>query len=383
MPALHGLAAAAVSLLVVLVPTVLAWMVESRSSGPWHAPVGLGAGLWLLIQGARLDAAGASVAWVPLLLGLVPVAVAAFSVRRVLWASERDEPWAGLLPRSVALDCASWWGGYAVGVFGAAGLTYAGPAEPQLLSLVVPLVAVPALGALVALVREAREDPDLLGPRLRSQGVPLLVRRAVGPALWGAGLLLALGAAIVLLAVAASLGDVLRLHRELGAGALGGTLLVLAQLASLPNLALWAVSFLAGPGFQVVEGATTTWSGSRSGLMPLVPALGALPSPGDFPWVTAALVLVPVGVGGVVGSRALRTLARLSSPRTKLTTALTAAVLAAVVLAALDAVGGGSFGAYRLTDVGAPALPLLLALALELSVGAGLAVAWDLRRLRR
>ena len=51
----------------------------------------------------------------------------------------------------------------------------------------------------------------------------------------------------------------------------------------LPNLALWAVSFVAGTGFSAVEGASATWTGSRTSLLPMVPAFGALPQPGAFP----------------------------------------------------------------------------------------------------
>ena len=83
-------------------------------------------------------------------------------------------------------------------------------------------------------------------------------------------------------------------------------MLTLAQVLCLPNAGLWAVSFVAGTGFSVVEGASTTWTGSRSGLLPLVPALGALPDPGAFPGALPALALLPVAVGALIGWRSLR-----------------------------------------------------------------------------
>ncbi len=117
------------------------------------------------------------------------------------------------------------------------------------------------------------------------------------------------------------------------AGGLGGIVLALAQVASLPNLALWAVSFMAGPGFRVVEGGTVSWSGSEGGLLPMVPVLAALPQPGDFPWFTALSVLVVVAVGAFVARRSLAEVARLSRLRTKLAVALSACTVTALTLA--------------------------------------------------
>ena len=78
------------------------------------------------------------------------------------------------------------------------------------------------------------------------------------------------------------------------------------------------MSFLAGPGFRVVEGGAVTWSGADGGLLPMVPVLAALPQPGAFPWFVALSVLVVVAVGAFVARRALAEVARLSRLRTKL-----------------------------------------------------------------
>jgi hypothetical protein len=115
----------------------------------------------------------------------------------------------------------------------------------------------------------------------------------------------------------------------------------------------------------------------------MVPVLGAVPEPGSAPWVVRLLVLVPVVVGGCIGRRALGSVARLSSLRTKASVAVVACAMVAVAVGVLDGLGGGSLGAYRLSDIGAPALWLTLTLALELVVGALLVVAWDAWRLRR
>jgi hypothetical protein len=173
------------------------------------------------------------------------------------------------------------------------------------------------------------------------------------------------------------------LQGELAPGVVGGAVLVLAQVSVLPNLALWAVSFVAGTGFSVVEGASATWTGSRTSLLPMVPAFGALPQPGAFPGALPLLGLVPVAVGAFVGWRSLRAVARLSTGRTKLVVAGTAVVVAAGTIGLLDALAGGSLGMARLADIGAPALTMTLALLVELGIGAAVVLAWDRWKLRR
>ena len=76
-------------------------------------------------------------------------------------------------------------------------------------------------------------------------------------------------------------------------------------------------------------------------------------------------------------------MARLSTARTKLTVVGTAVVVAAGALGLLDVLGGGSLGMRRLSDIGAPAGALTLALLVELGLGAALVLAWDRWKLRR
>ena len=77
----------------------------------------------------------------------------------------------------------------------------------------------------------------------------------------------------------------------------------LAQLALLGNAATWALSFLAGPGFQVALGSTITPAAAQPGMLPLVPVLGALPQAADYPAIMYAVVLAPVLLGAWLGRR--------------------------------------------------------------------------------
>lgn len=380
---LIGLVTGLLSLFVVLVPTMLGWMLDPRPGASLAEPLGAAASLWLLVQGAHLGSGATIVAFVPLVLGALAVWAASRGASRALDTADlEDEFVADLFPRSVVLVAGRWWIGYAVAVGLASALTLAGSLPPRWLSLVVPVVAVPLLALAISMRRLARVG-DILGPRFDALVAPEAARRAWGPALRGLGLLLGLALIAVIAAVVLNWGSVTSLQGEAGAGFLGGLLLVGVQVAALPNLALWVVSFLAGPGFSVVDGAHTSVAGSSSGLMPLVPVFGAMPEPGSYPLVARLLVLVPVLVGGYIGRRSLTGVARLSSLRTKASVALVACAMVAVAVGILDGLGGGSLGAYRLSDIGASALWMSLALGFELVVGALAVVAWDAWRLRR
>ena len=381
---LTGVLTALASAAIVLVPTVLAWSADARSSASLGTTVGLGAALWLMAEGAHLAVSPTTVAFVPLGLAALLVGVTAYGSFRVVRHRAPDGArGGGPLPRTAVLALVAWWVGYAavsgIGVL----LARSGPAAPVGWSLVHPFVTVPAIAAVAGVAAQRRHEEDLLDPTLARRVLPDALRRAVVPALRGVWTLIGVGCLLVVVAVAWRFGDVRHVQAALGAGVTGGAVLAVAQAASLPNLALWAVSFLAGPGFQVVDGASTTLTGSQSGLMPIVPVFAALPSPGDFPLVVLALVLVPVLVGGLIGRRALGSVARLASLRAKAAVALTSALLTAVLVGLLDAFGGGRLGTYKLSAVGAPALPLVVALAVELAVGALAVVAWDAWRLRR
>ena len=175
--------------------------------------------------------------------------------------------------------------------------------------------------------------------------------------------------------VVAHLGRIGRLYGTLGADPVGMSVLSLGQLMVLPNVALWAASWMAGPGFGFGEGTAITWSQSNPGLLPLIPGLGAVPGPGPLPAGLWLMVLVPVAAGAYVGWRALAALARLSSWQVKAKTAASACVVAALVLTLASALAGGSLGAARLNGLGAPSLVFGLTVLGELFLGAGVVVA--------
>ena len=385
--AASGAGAAAAGACVFVLPALLVWVAATESTVPWTSALGTGAGLWLLGGGAHLEVGGLTVTVVPLLfLGLLVWAAGRGAARATADAADDRTivHWRGVVHRRLAAELLAWVVGYAACVLVWVAVAWLAGPRPVPWTLVLPVVVVPVVAALLALRRHVRDRPELLGPAgSRPPWLPEPVRRGLRPGLEGAAALVATGLVVVVAMLVTHFDSVRNLQGELGTGLVGGTFLAVAQVFVLPNLGMWAVSFVAGTGFSAVEGASVTWTGARSSVMPMVPVLGALPEPGAFPGLLPLVVLVPVAVGVFVGWRALRSVARLSGLRTKLTVTGVAVAVTAGLVGLVDAVGGGSLGTGRLSDMGAPAGRMALALLVEVALGAALVLAWDRWKLRR
>ena len=384
---LAGAGAAAASACACVLPALLVWVAASQSTVDWTAALGVGASLWLLGTGAHLSIGAAHVTMVPLGFLAAAIVGATWAAVRAARAAAQDRtsvPVADLVHRPLALVLGGWAAGYAACAAAWSVVALAAGPPPAVLSLVVPVLVVPAVSAGAALGWLARGRTELLGSRMRRPGwLPDAARRALRPGVEGATALLATGVLACVVMVVFRFDRVSHLQSELAPGIVGGAALTLAQVLALPNLALWAVSFAAGTGFSAVQGASASWTGSRTSLLPMVPVFGALPDPGAFPGFVPLVVLVPLAVGAFLGWRSLRVVARLSTVRTKLTVTATAVVVAASCLGLLDAIAGSSLGAGRLSAIGAPAGAMTLALLVEFTAGAGLVLAWDRWKLRR
>lgn len=365
-PLVAGAVTAALSAALTLLATLLTVISASRSTVGWDQSIGTGASLWLLAGGARLVDGPIRVAFTPLLLTAVLVGVVSLvAARTISPEGERRRP------------VGAWVLGYAGASLVVAVLTFLAPVRPVAWSLALPVLGVPMCGVAVVLARRG-DLGDLVRPR-----VPRLVMRSARPALVGVAALLGSAGVLVVGTVVARFGQVTHVTTQLDAGPVGTGVVWLVQALALPNLALWALGLVAGPGFSVAEGAHVAWSGAETTLMPMVPVLGALPSPGPFPWAVHLLVLVPVGVGVLIARRSLAALPRLSPLRAKLGVTLAATGASALVVGCLDAVAGGSLGSVRLSDIGVPAAGLATVLFLELSLGAAVVLARDWWVLRR
>jgi hypothetical protein len=381
---LLGAGGALASVALVSLAVMAVWLADPQSPGTWSDALGTSGAVWLGLGGATLALDGADLSVRPLVFVLVPLGTALVSAHVLVRRREDTDGWvAGLLPAPLLRSLALWCAGHVTVAVAAVGLTFLGPMQVSGWTLPLPVLGIPLAGALLAIAAAARDDARLLGPRGDGFALPTWTRRAVWPALKGAALLLAVGGGVALTAVALAWQEVAAVSAAVGGGAATSATMWIVQASALPNFALWVVSFCAGPGFSVVEGASTTWSGSHASLMPLVPVLAALPQTQSFPWWVMMSVLVPITAGALIGRWAIAGIARLSSFTAKARVACTAAVGTAVLLGLLDVVSGSSLGAYRLSAIGAPAGWLTAALVVQLTLGTLIAVAWDAWRLRR
>lgn len=388
--ALAGAAAALVSMLIIAAPVVLVWATSARSTTRWPRALSVGSSLWLLANGARLSSGPATISLIPLLATVIPLLAATFAARRTFRRLDLARPatisgWAGVR-RDVADVCVFFISAY-TGVALVVAVAILGEPLRASVPSSVGGAAIVSLGSvLIALALEFRGQLAAVAPDLMQwceARVPMALRRAVRPGLCGAIAVFGAGLGLTVVMVVAHLGRIGRLNDALGADPVGMVLLGLGQLAVLPNVALWAASWMSGPGFGLGEGTAITWSNSNPGLLPLIPGLGAVPAPGPLPGGMWLSVMIPVAAGGLVGWRSLRELARLSSWRAKAKTAGAACLLAALLLATATALAGGSLGAARLTGIGAPWLLFGAALLGELLLGAAIVVGLSHRRALR
>jgi hypothetical protein len=202
----------------------------------------------------------------------------------------------------------------------------------------------------------------LLPDRLRSLTVGTAAALAV---LTAAGSLLA-GASL-----AVHLGEFRDVNTSLGAGAVGALLLLLAQLAYVPNAIVWAISFTLGPGFAFGAGTVVAPTGSTLGQLPAFPLLAALP-PGVHSAVaplSVAVLAMPYLAGvfaGLVTVRAAPVLALEAAPLW----GFACGALTGGVLGVMAAFAGGPLGNDRLAAVGPSAWQVGLVAALEVGVAA-------------
>ena len=389
--AVAGGSAALMSMLTISLPALLAWVASAESTVDWTRALSIGSCAWLLANGAHLSAGPATISLMPLLLTVIVLVVATIAARRIVVQLDIGRPrrfkgWGGLR-RDVADAGLAFVSSYAAVGLVVALATSGQPLRASVWASVLGTAVVGIVSMLAALALEFRCEIGSVAPdltRALEGRLPIHLRRAIRPGLWGALAIFGAGLALALVVVVMHLDRIGRLYDTLGADPVGMSVLSLGQAMVLPNVALWAASWMAGPGFGFGEGSAIIWSHSNPGLLPLIPGLGALPDPGPLPAGLWLSVLVPVSAGALVGWRALRAVARLSSWQVKARTAASACVVAALVLTLASALAGGSLGAGRLGWVGAPSLLFGVAVLGELLFGAAIVVGLShLRAARR
>lgn len=375
---LAALQAAVASLVVVLAPVVATWIATAHGSATWSGVVRLGVAVWVLAQHGGLVVPGGHVGIVPLGLSLVPLSTCWLAGRRLARLLDPRAEWV------------------------AAGRSRATPAFPPLRALVVFAGGYGLLVGLAAILAGTSQACPIPGQAFAGAAVVAGAGGGLGAAgyrfgsvrgglravlrmlperLYGwlrpaaAALGIQLGVATVLVGVllVTNRNQVVALHLALGPNAVGGVMLVLAQLLLLPNLVLWAATVIAGPGIAIGDGTSVSLFSVELGPLPAFPVLGALPDPGPVPAAAGALLGIPVLAGAVAGALVLWRARGLAWWRL-LPDVLGTAAVVGVVFTGLAWLSGGPAGPGRLARTGPVAWQAGAALAAEVAAGGLLAV---------
>ena len=219
-----------------------------------------------------------------------------------------------------------------------------------------------------------------LGSLMSSRSKSILVGAAASLAVLGAA-----GMLTTAVAIANHERQFTGVYGLLGPGLVGAVLLLLAQVAYLPNAAAWAIAYMLGPGFAVGAGTVVAPTGSVLGPMPAFPLLAALPTGarGTGPGVlVAAMLAIPYLAGAISGLLVVRLVPQETIDGAAIR-GFCGGALCGILLGVLAAFAGGPLGDGRLAAVGPSAWQVAVVGTLELgiaaAVSAGAASWWSSR----
>ena len=383
--ALEAGVAALVGLGAAFVPLVLLWAVHFGLTVDLVVFLRAAADIWLLGHGVdltvQLDAVTAA------RIGL-PGAGDPFSITIALLGFALVSVMSGMrIGRRSAAGGHSFSGGIAaVVVFGLVGgaaallsavdAARANPWQGALLPAFVMALGV-VIGAVGESLREASATDAATGlvRRALTSLPPGLVAGTRASVRIGAGAafgVLAVGGVLVAVLIALDYATIAGLYQTLGAGIDGGLALTVAELALLPNVVVWAASWLLGPGFAIGSGSLVSTGGTLLGPVPGLPLLGALPT--EVP-VLGALWLIPPILLAFVGAWLVSADPDVRDDTTRgwwgpLAVGVGAAAIAATVLGLLAWWSGGAVGPGRLAEVGPQAWAVAGVAAVTVGLGA-------------
>lgn len=324
------------------------------ASTSWGGAVAISTKIWLLAHSVPLATGAVDLTIVPLGVSVVVVFGAYVCARRSMTAH-----WTALLAGVLT---------YLVGTVFLALLS--GAVSPvQLTSAVVGALVLGGLGLTWGVL--ARPDATALGDQLHAlvSRVPVLVRIGLRGSLVAASAAVVASGVVVLTWIVAEHTTITDVVSQLDLDAASGVSLAVAQLALVPNLVVWALTWLVGPGFAVGSGTHFGADTVTSAPLPALPLLGALPGTatgsGFALWGPVVVVLA-----GMVGAWFVhRRLEKIAWWHVFVLAALVGAG-AGVVSGVLVSVASGVAGPGRLAEVGASGIFLGLCVAAEVAVGA-------------
>lgn len=323
---------------------VVGWI--TAGPGNLGQTVRVGTQLWLLGNGATIRLGGLTWSVVPLAVSLLFAYMLSRSARLAARHARRSRPTLGQELRYALLTSAVTTVCYvAVAVGAALSLGVA----PGRLAVGAGLIA--AVGSLWGSCRALRVRivdrwPAWLRP------VPYAVATATT-------VLLAAGLAVLITGIWLNADRIGHLAGGLGAGVIGGIGLWAAQIAFLPNAAVWSASYAVGAGFTLGPHTVVSPAEVKLGLLPSIPMLGALPGDGVGDWSDLLWLAAGVLAGAAAAWQVLRRRPKARFDETALVGGL-AGLLAGLVFVAIGWVTCGSLGDQRLSQVGPKLYDLLI-----------------------
>ena len=281
---LSGIEAALLGWALVVVPTLIAYAAVASNqwlvSTTWEDAFHFASDLWGAALGAQVVSGEVSYRAVPLLFVLVLI-----GLTKLLLLQGRRFPAA-----------AQWM---AVPGFAVTALLLAGGIGTHVrvlgafpLAIAIPLIAAAWEVALAPHSLELRLEM----PQWLSSGVRIGWRAS-----W---VLAAYGGLFLLISVIVSWSRIRGIHELLlPTSTIDSTMITLAQVLFIPNAIVWALSWLAGPGFFMGSDALHSPASAPTMPIPAIPLFGATPVSAPGTWVILALVLFGVGVGVFVRLR--------------------------------------------------------------------------------
>jgi hypothetical protein len=375
--------AAAVGLAVLLAPLTLLWTLAFGAAADWGGLWPTTGTLWQFGHGVPIavalpddvvSAVGIAPDAANFTLSLTPLA---FLVFTLLFAGR-----SGIR----AARSGAWGLGVSAGVVAFAAIAVAVALTARTDLATVPMwlaVALPAAVYLVGAVFGAvgyawREGDGGLVDRIHDR-VDELGRWSVvpGEAVRGTTVavvaLTGIAGVAVALTVAVRGAEMVALFEAARVDATGATVLTLGHLAYLPTLLVWAIAWIAGPGFAVGAGTAVSPAGTELGVVPGIPMLGLLPENSSI-WMLI-VILLPVAAGAFAGwivrSRLVwQDAAEPFAPRVGIAIGIALASSGVVAVAAVLA--SGSIGPDRMAQVGPHVGWTALAVGAEVLVGAAI-----------
>ncbi|HEY0470853.1 MAG TPA: DUF6350 family protein [Kribbella sp.] len=265
---------------------------------------------------------------------------------------------------------------YGLGALIVAMLTSNGSVKVPALSAFVGAASLAIVAGTLGVLVESGAAQDI------ADATPAGLRDAVPAA--GAAVLTVVAIASLVYAVvlAVRFSRVTSMLELLDAGVVGSVVLFAICLMLLPNVLLYVVSFLAGPGFTLGVGTSIAPTGVTVGNLPALPLLAAVPADGATPsYLLVLTAVVPLTAGAVAGLIVARRGIAAEDSEVLGWDAFAlrggmAALLAGVALLVLMVLAGGAAGPGRMTEVGIPgALPAAGVLVAGMAIGAAITAA--------